>query len=1269
MSEKINLTDNNLLGDSFEQPDVNFQDARVDLPPIDTFQKMASDAFEFGNVGPIDPATEMLIEEAKEFTQFVPFFGPNNSMSNPYPGKVTPNFNPYTESLGDFQGTDVQQREARYRQIIDGSVGFEDSLTPNYTHSLKLNTQATNLDRYYSTPAFSRLGFNPFGDNERYYNQNMTNQEELARSWGAFKGIFGPAMGSSIRSIKDMFYGEPFISDFQGARALTDNMRIGMTNNPGTMKGHINDFFVNSAYTFGIIGGIAAEELTLWGAAAVTAPFTGGGSLSTKAAGTARNIDRLRKIPSIAADTRRYTSQISNFSQTLNNVKNAKNFFQASKAGFAGAGRGLANFFAPETMRAFASLKSAASVGDNLSQLAKIQRTFGGFYRDLRSINLALAESKMEAGIEELRVQEATKKIEEEKLGRPLTPDEMLTTVEAGKRAGLKTLFNNFPLIYLSNKLLIGTAMRGFRRLTGDAIETGVDGARGSTIRTAAGRAFKPGTPGKPIVAVAAKKQGVKGFLKNIKAAGPGGIAKGLAGGALRFTLLGIPEGVQEVSQEAIADGISAYYEEMFSSMPYAEVKKAMGLTDNIWENANRMSIGKSPMDQLSTEVKNLLSSPQEYSKYAQKGIEKQWSPQGLKVFLSGFFMRGATAIPQSIVFNAIPDYVNTKVNKDYADIKKNTDKYRRAQADMDNSIYNDVVNFYHPQTMDATSQILADKLAFQYTTEGKVKKYFDTVHKMMFNAINANIKNRNHQVFIDQMESYKQLDDQEIVNIVDDKNADPVKIRKRLDEAIENAKVLKKEKLRLDNRLPNPYLYTQFEPGSDEYNAAYFNYQGWEFMRDMALFAGDSFKNYVKRKADILQSLTQVPVVTNLEASELDVLLSERSMAKEILFLKETLANTEVTPETKEDLDFKKAKLDLLEKIKPILFDPINVQALKSGLDVSDLPQGPVNKLKDLIAQYFQKIAFYRQGTVANANLSENIDKIIDFTTLDIQSKRYNDAINFFANPINAERFAQEMAIVHKAMYTKYTGENATIRRVNKTIITDAQRTFLNQLSKLGDIQGLSQVQPVPEQVEAFIKENKLPTEYFGFDKGVITEDMAEMAEIKKLENSYKELLAKTNTTKEEVTEEESTTVEEELTSLQSETDPYQQSLKDEEVTIPEEDTVNSEEITAAVVARDNFYSDNKSTQTLMKDIYALYANSDRPSLDYSDWKKKKLALGDGGFQILGARYDLFQKYKQSENYKKTGARDFDNWIVDPNNKLVVFDIIEKYETELRFE
>ena len=163
MAEELNLTEDNLLGDSVSQPEVqpqyNFDDAVVDLPPPDTLQNMASQAFEFGNVGPIDPYTQDLIDRAAEHSQFVPYFPPNNSMSNPYPGKATPNFNPYSESSGEFQGTDVQQREASYRQIVDGAVGFGDGLTPNYTIPLKLNTERTNLDRYYASSAFSRLGF------------------------------------------------------------------------------------------------------------------------------------------------------------------------------------------------------------------------------------------------------------------------------------------------------------------------------------------------------------------------------------------------------------------------------------------------------------------------------------------------------------------------------------------------------------------------------------------------------------------------------------------------------------------------------------------------------------------------------------------------------------------------------------------------------------------------------------------------------------------------------------------------------------------------------------------------------------------------------------------------------------------------------------------------------------------------------------------------------------------------------------------------------
>ena len=50
----------------------------------------------------------------------------------------------------------------------------------------------------------------------------------------------------------------------------------------------------------------------------------------------------------------------------------------------------------------YKALKTINSVQDGsqaLSNLAKVQKSFGAFYRDVRAINLAMAESKLEGGM------------------------------------------------------------------------------------------------------------------------------------------------------------------------------------------------------------------------------------------------------------------------------------------------------------------------------------------------------------------------------------------------------------------------------------------------------------------------------------------------------------------------------------------------------------------------------------------------------------------------------------------------------------------------------------------------------------------------------------------------------------------------------------------------------------------------------------------------------------------------------------------------------
>ena len=126
-------------------------------------------------------------------------------------------------------------------------------------------------------------------------------------------------------------------------------------------------------------------------------------------------------------------------------------------------GRFISNFFAPETTRALQTMNSTKNTAKNVSNLSKLNTTFGGFYRDIRQFNIAWAESKMEGGLREIEtLEEAYLKALQENGGNPLTEEQYNLIHSKSKSAGLGTALLNFPIIYLSNKLVFDGALRGF---------------------------------------------------------------------------------------------------------------------------------------------------------------------------------------------------------------------------------------------------------------------------------------------------------------------------------------------------------------------------------------------------------------------------------------------------------------------------------------------------------------------------------------------------------------------------------------------------------------------------------------------------------------------------------------------------------------------------------------------------------------------------------------------------------------------------------------
>ena len=166
------------------------------------------------------------------------------------------------------------------------------------------------------------------------------------------------------------------------ATEFEDAMRIGNSSRDGGMA-WTNNLLLNSAYTMGIIGSIAVEELILFGAAGVQG-FLNPVSDAVLLARTAQNVNRGTNAIKQFFSVFRGVDAGRNIYKTLKNADAAKDFWSAAKTGR----NVLGTMFAPNTMYALKNFKTAQNATQNGINIAKAANTFGGFYRDIRSINI-----------------------------------------------------------------------------------------------------------------------------------------------------------------------------------------------------------------------------------------------------------------------------------------------------------------------------------------------------------------------------------------------------------------------------------------------------------------------------------------------------------------------------------------------------------------------------------------------------------------------------------------------------------------------------------------------------------------------------------------------------------------------------------------------------------------------------------------------------------------------------------------------------------------
>lgn len=438
-----------------------------------------------------------------------------------------------------------------------------------------------NYERYYNKGAYSRLGFNPYRDNESYYNKNSSKWEDLKDAGSQWWGLAGLGFNT-------MWSGK---SDRDEAREYERYSNIGSTSRGGGYQTFTNAM-LNSGYTIGLLSEMAAEEIAL----AAGTIFTGGAGAEVAAVRTASNVARVAdKLKDVYNMSKKMTTVI-NRMKDLKDVTKAKTLWSATKkvGNAVNPLRGTTDY-----LRTGRKLDQA----DGVSKLAQAGKTFGAFYRDIREINLAYDEAQLESGFVSNGLKDDLINEHIQKYGSHPTAEQMQKINEQAQTASASTLAANSLLIYTSNRISFGNT---FNKYMPKALrKTAAEVAGGRVVKDFANKKLdfiKAGTDLFGYRTLVNKAKYAKSNLRKM----PLKTAKYIG----KYTRANFGEGMQEYFQEVIQDAETSMAKDRYLA----------GVAGGAWYNS--------------------LFTDQYMDAYS-KSLSKFANAEGAEIFAGGFIMGG----------------------------------------------------------------------------------------------------------------------------------------------------------------------------------------------------------------------------------------------------------------------------------------------------------------------------------------------------------------------------------------------------------------------------------------------------------------------------------------------------------------------------------------------------------------------------------------------------------------------------------------------------
>jgi hypothetical protein len=843
---------------------------------------------------------------------------------------------------------------------------------------------AKGADRYltYGTKVYGQLGYNPFANNEKKYQQATSWTKDISRGFTGMTKLAGVGMSDTFAF---------------GAFGSSENHKdFGqIMQNYGSQRGGMSGFFANTmlsaGYTVGIITSIAAEELLLAGATLMSGGLLSGATVPAMGAEIARGATLLNKANKALKGV---DSTVGVFGW-MKNIDNARWYKEAKDAGTTGIGalgslsRGTGGF-AKALMPAGSTLDFIRSA-DKLQDFNGLQKTLlgaGAIARDARKFYLSHSESDLEAKfVKDEITNDAITKWNRANPNQAM-PESTRKFIDAkAQKAYNRAYETNFGLIYLTNAITFEGLLKGFsptNKIFGMVDNFSVAGKGSRNI------AFNAVTPT------------VKNYIKKKASQVSFG---SIVGGTVRASM----EGVQEYGQDVISSAAKKYGDIKFKVKGYE--KDVFGKHVLNGEGKKIPIYGKMITDPTSDMSRGAYWSQ----------VGNSMGDSNIETFMSGALM-GIFASPVNFATKVVSEYsfgergFGSEYNawtkegkKNYKNLLEERQKTAEFLTEISKkqgiSLEVDIASSSHRMTG------LREKM-LEAARNGDQKFFEDNKAEIFRLGMRSMFKTGMHGELVDHLDqmlkhSAKELNESlDRVDITEENKEQYYdKIRQRKKDILK----LKEEYDRIEEEMPSKgnvdAVFRNDSLSSEEKQEAVLDILAWDSLKEEILFTGDKVRNLAERKENIKADLKKNTKLTDLEVA---ALTNESDLAQQIDILDSQVENNKQykLDNTREHqqlvikLDALKSLQESLQRFNDPKFDKKNATSVQKEHDA----------MEDAFARYMLAVNTElnsmpdASALASDKNLYQRYKRrfapVFDFYKLDEESKQLEYYADLLSNP-----------------------------------------------------------------------------------------------------------------------------------------------------------------------------------------------------------------------------------------------------------------------------